>query len=71
LGVSPMRNSHCVNDPGLVLREFFDPEVAAGSLLAQCPSFDQPSSYHHLNGTRSQIEVLALSIILANCFLSM
>ncbi|KAI9394903.1 hypothetical protein POPTR_005G155600v4 [Populus trichocarpa] len=56
LGVSPMRNSHCVNDPGLVLREFFDPEVAAGSLLAQCPSFDQPSSYHHLNGTRSQIE---------------
>ncbi|XP_034898362.1 probable ubiquitin-like-specific protease 2B isoform X4 [Populus alba] len=56
LGVSPMRNSHCVNDPGLVLREFFDPEVAAGSLLAHCPSFDQPSSYHHLNGTRSQIE---------------
>ncbi|CAK7347257.1 unnamed protein product [Dovyalis caffra] len=34
----------------------FEPGVAAGPLLAQCPSFDQPSSYYHLNGAMSQIE---------------
>lgn len=57
LEASSMRNSQCVNDPGLVLREFFDPGVAAGSLLG-CSSFDQ-SSYYRLNGAISQIEVLA------------
>ncbi|KDP41478.1 hypothetical protein JCGZ_15885 [Jatropha curcas] len=53
LEASSMRNSDCVNDPGLVLREFFEPGVAAGSLLAHCSSFDQ-SSYYRLNGAMSQ-----------------
>ncbi|KAL3577125.1 hypothetical protein D5086_022408 [Populus alba] len=56
LEASSVRNSHCVDDSGLVLREFFEPGVAAGSLLAQCPSFNQSSSYYHLNDTMSQIE---------------
>ncbi|XP_061967989.1 probable ubiquitin-like-specific protease 2B isoform X1 [Populus nigra] len=56
LEASSVRNSHCVDDSGLVLREFFEPGVAAGSLLTQCPSFDQSSSYFHLNDTMSQIE---------------
>ncbi|KAB5568765.1 hypothetical protein DKX38_002558 [Salix brachista] len=56
LEASSMRNSHCVDDSGLVLREFFEPGVAAGSLLAQCPSFDQSSSYYHLNDAMLQIE---------------
>ncbi|XP_011016932.1 PREDICTED: probable ubiquitin-like-specific protease 2B isoform X2 [Populus euphratica] len=56
LEASSVRNSHCVDDSGLVLREFFEPGVAAGSLLTQCPSFDQSSSYYHLNDTMSQIE---------------
>eukprot|EP00257_Ricinus_communis_P013978 XP_015571549.1 probable ubiquitin-like-specific protease 2B isoform X1 [Ricinus communis] len=56
LEASSMRNSDSVNDPGLVLREFFEPGVPAGSLLAQCSSFDQPS-YYRLNGAIShQIE---------------
>ncbi|KAH8516207.1 hypothetical protein H0E87_004539 [Populus deltoides] len=57
LEASSVRNSHCVDDSGLVLRELFEPGVAAGSLLTHCPSFDQSSSYyHHLNDTMSQIE---------------
>ncbi|KAJ6954682.1 ubiquitin-like-specific protease 2B isoform X1 [Populus alba x Populus x berolinensis] len=56
LEASSVRNSHCVDDSGLVLREFFEPGVAAGSLLTQCPSFNQSSSYYHLNDTMSQIE---------------
>jgi sentrin-specific protease 7 len=69
LEASSVRNSHCVDDSGLVLRELFEPGVAAGSLLTHCPSFDQSSSYyHHLNDTMSQIEVLTLSIILAKWF---
>ncbi|KAI5597937.1 hypothetical protein BDE02_02G098600 [Populus trichocarpa] len=56
LEASSVRNSHCVDDSGLVLREFFEPGVAAGSLLTHCPSFDQSSSYYHLNDTMSQIE---------------
>ncbi|XP_057993644.1 probable ubiquitin-like-specific protease 2B isoform X2 [Hevea brasiliensis] len=53
LEASSVRNSDCVNDPGLVLREFFEPGVAAGSLLAHCSSFDQ-QSYYRLNGAMSQ-----------------
>ena len=68
LEASSMRNSHCVDDSGLVLREFFEPGVAAGSLLAQCPSFDQSSSYYHLNDAMLQIEVSILSIVLAKWF---
>ncbi|KAJ9166473.1 hypothetical protein P3X46_021222 [Hevea brasiliensis] len=51
LEASSTRNSDCANDP--VLREFFEPGVAGGSLLAQCSSFDQPS-YYRLNGALSQ-----------------
>ncbi|KAG8660318.1 probable ubiquitin-like-specific protease 2B isoform X1 [Manihot esculenta] len=53
LEASSARNSDCLNDPGLVLREFFEPGVAAGPLLAHCSSFDQPS-YYRLNGAMSQ-----------------
>ncbi|XP_050213418.1 probable ubiquitin-like-specific protease 2B isoform X2 [Mercurialis annua] len=48
-----MRNSECINDSGLVLREFFEPGAAAGSLLGQCSSFEQPAFYT-LNGAMSQ-----------------
>ncbi|KAK9994292.1 hypothetical protein SO802_023995 [Lithocarpus litseifolius] len=40
----------CVNDTGLVLKEFLESGAAAGSLLGRLPSFDHPSSYYHLNG---------------------
>ncbi|XP_065881644.1 probable ubiquitin-like-specific protease 2B isoform X2 [Euphorbia lathyris] len=53
---SSMRNADCVNDPGLVLRELFEPGVAAGSLLAECSSFDQPSYYRHNDAVSQQIE---------------
>ncbi|KAJ8762611.1 hypothetical protein K2173_008050 [Erythroxylum novogranatense] len=56
LDKSTMRNSECVNDSGLVLREFFEPGVTAASLLAQCSSFDQSSSYYQLNCAVPQIE---------------
>uniref|UniRef100_A0A2P2M089 Uncharacterized protein MANES_02G145000 n=3 Tax=Rhizophora mucronata TaxID=61149 RepID=A0A2P2M089_RHIMU len=51
LQTSCTRNSECVNDPGLVLREFFEPGVGA-----QCSSFDQSSSYYRLNCAMPQIE---------------
>ncbi|KAJ8773332.1 hypothetical protein K2173_028509 [Erythroxylum novogranatense] len=56
LDTCSVRNSECVNDSGLVVREFFEPGVTAGSLLAQCSSFDQPSSYYRLNSAVAQIE---------------
>ncbi|XP_050251174.1 probable ubiquitin-like-specific protease 2B isoform X5 [Quercus robur] len=43
-------SSQCVNDTGLVLKEFLESGATAGSLLGRLPSFDHPSSYYHLNG---------------------
>nr|POE49796.1 putative ubiquitin-like-specific protease 2b [Quercus suber] len=43
-------SSQCVNDTGLVLKEFLESGATAGSLLGRLPSFDQSSSYYHLNG---------------------
>ncbi|CAI0406026.1 unnamed protein product [Linum tenue] len=56
---SSVRNSECiVGDPNLVLRELFQPEVAAaGSLHAQCSSFEPSSSYYHLNEDVEPMEV--------------
>ncbi|OMO57614.1 Peptidase C48, SUMO/Sentrin/Ubl1 [Corchorus olitorius] len=56
LSSSSMRNMESVNDSGLVLREFFEPVVATGSLLGQFQSFDQQSSYYNLNGAISPRE---------------
>lgn len=57
LETSSTRNLHCGNDSGMVLREFFEPGVASRALLGQFQSFDQPSSYYHLNGAISPGEV--------------
>ncbi|GLT60609.1 hypothetical protein SLA2020_333670 [Shorea laevis] len=60
LETSSMRNLHCDNDSGMVLREFFEPGAASGAasgaLLGQYQSFDQQSSYYHLNGAMSSEE---------------
>ncbi|GLU16085.1 hypothetical protein SLE2022_325350 [Rubroshorea leprosula] len=56
LEASSMRNLHCDNDSGMVLREFFEPGAASGALLGQYQSFDQQSSYYHLNGAISSEE---------------
>ncbi|XP_024028801.1 probable ubiquitin-like-specific protease 2B isoform X2 [Morus notabilis] len=56
LSSSSMRPSQCVNDSGLVLKDLFDPGASAGSLMGQCQSFDQKSSYYRLNGAISQLE---------------
>ncbi|KAE8684571.1 hypothetical protein F3Y22_tig00111127pilonHSYRG00057 [Hibiscus syriacus] len=48
LASSSMRNMETVNDSGLVLREFFDPEVTTGSLLG-FQSFDQQPSCYSMN----------------------
>ncbi|GLT79914.1 hypothetical protein SLA2020_513820 [Shorea laevis] len=53
LETSSTRNLHCSSDSGMVLREFFEPGVASRALLGQFQSFDQPSSYYHLNGAIS------------------
>ncbi|KAF2299788.1 hypothetical protein GH714_003369 [Hevea brasiliensis] len=46
-------HSRAISSGVCILREFFEPGVAGGSLLAQCSSFDQPS-YYRLNGALSQ-----------------
>lgn len=51
-------NSQCVNNSGLVLKEFLESGATAGSLLGQYPSFDHPSSYYRLNGAISPSEVI-------------
>ncbi|KAG4147431.1 hypothetical protein ERO13_D05G222200v2 [Gossypium hirsutum] len=56
LASSSMRNVETVNDSGLVLREFFEPGVTAGSLLGQFQSFDQQPSYYNMNGAVSPRE---------------
>ncbi|KAL4332375.1 hypothetical protein GQ457_07G024180 [Hibiscus cannabinus] len=55
LASSSMRNMECVNDSGLVLREFFDPGVTAGSLLG-FQSFGQQPSCYSMNGAISPRE---------------
>ncbi|KAB1204169.1 hypothetical protein CJ030_MR8G025877 [Morella rubra] len=49
-------NSQCVNNSGLVLKEFLESGATAGSLFGQYPSFDHPSSYYRLNGAISPSE---------------
>ncbi|XP_030528670.1 probable ubiquitin-like-specific protease 2B isoform X2 [Rhodamnia argentea] len=49
-----MRNSQCLNESGLVLRELFEPGAATVSFLGRCLSFDQPAYY--LNGSLSAVE---------------
>ena len=58
LSASSIGDSHCVNDSGLVLKDLFDPGASDGSLIGQCQSFDQKSSYYRLNGAISLMEVL-------------
>ncbi|KAK0577772.1 hypothetical protein LWI29_038369 [Acer saccharum] len=53
LPATSMRNLPCVNDSGLVLREFFESGASTGSLLPQYQSFGQPSSNYDHNGTTS------------------
>ncbi|KAH7524745.1 probable ubiquitin-like-specific protease 2B isoform X2 [Ziziphus jujuba] len=50
LAASSMKNSQSANDSGLVLRDLFEPGATAGALLEQYQTFDQKSSYFHLNG---------------------
>jgi sentrin-specific protease 7 len=52
-------SSQCVNNEGLVLKEFLESGASAGSLFERFPSFGHPSSYYHLNGAISPTEVLA------------
>lgn len=59
LSASSMRNSQCVNDSGLVLRDLFNPGTSAGSLMEPCQSFDQKSSYYRLDGAISHLGVLS------------
>ncbi|XP_061348629.1 uncharacterized protein LOC133294002 [Gastrolobium bilobum] len=40
----------------MVLKEFFDPEATAGTLLGHCEYFDRRSSDHCLNGSIFSIE---------------
>ncbi|KAK3231045.1 hypothetical protein Dsin_002926 [Dipteronia sinensis] len=56
LPATSMRNLPCVNDSGLVLREFFESGASTGSLLPQYQSFGQPSSNYDHNGTTSMRE---------------
>ncbi len=61
LSVSSM-SSQCVNDTGLVLKDFLESGATAGSLLGRLPSFDHPSSFFHLNGAMPPIEVLTFRL---------
>ncbi|KAK2659907.1 hypothetical protein Ddye_006440 [Dipteronia dyeriana] len=56
LPATSMRNLPCVNDSGLVLREFFESGASTGSLLPQYRSFGQPSSNFDHNGATSMRE---------------
>ncbi|KAK4852495.1 hypothetical protein QYF36_024645 [Acer negundo] len=56
LPATSMRNLPCINDSGLVLREFFESGASTGSLLPQYQSFGQPSSNYDHNGTTSMRE---------------
>lgn len=58
LSASSTKNSQCVNEPSLVLRDLFEPGTSSGSFLGHCQSFDDKSSYYRLNGTISPLEVL-------------
>lgn len=58
LAASSMKNSQSANDSGLVLRDLFEPGATAGALLEQYQTFDQKSSYFHLNGAMPPGEVL-------------
>ncbi|KAG2698746.1 hypothetical protein I3760_07G163300 [Carya illinoinensis] len=49
-------SSQCVNNSGLVLKEFLESGATAGSLLGQYSSFDHPSSYYRLNSAISPSE---------------
>ncbi|XP_062163457.1 probable ubiquitin-like-specific protease 2B isoform X2 [Alnus glutinosa] len=49
-------SSQCVNNEGLVLKEFLESGASAGSLFERFPSFGHPSSYYHLNGAISPTE---------------
>ncbi|XP_022731644.1 probable ubiquitin-like-specific protease 2B isoform X4 [Durio zibethinus] len=56
LASSSMRNMESVNNSGLVVREFFESGVTAGSLLGRFPSFVQQPSYYNMNGAISPRE---------------
>ncbi|XP_061348620.1 probable ubiquitin-like-specific protease 2B isoform X2 [Gastrolobium bilobum] len=56
LSASSSLDPHSFNTSGMVLKEFFDPEATAGTLLGHCESFDQRSSDHCLNGSIFSIE---------------
>lgn len=46
------------NNSGLVLKDLFEPgATAAGTILAQCQSFDQRSCDYHFNGSIFSMEV--------------
>lgn len=47
LASSSLRSSQCVNDSGLVLREFITPGATTVSYDEQCQSFDPTTSFHH------------------------
>ena len=55
-------SSQCVNDTGLVLKEFLESGATAGSLLGRLPSFDHSSSYYHLNGPTEVLTFLPFFI---------
>ncbi|XP_057974627.1 probable ubiquitin-like-specific protease 2B isoform X2 [Malania oleifera] len=56
LATSSVRNSQCVGDSGLVLREFFEPGAAAGSFLdGRYQSFEPTASFHRLNDAMAPV----------------
>lgn len=70
LSGSSMRSTEGVNDSGLVLRELFEPGATSGSLLEHYQTFDQKSSYYHLNGALSPGEVLTFFFVLLRAYIS-
>lgn len=59
------------NNPGLVLKELFEPGTTAETLLGQCQSFDQRSSDYRFNGSIFPMEVssLLVSVCMYICFI--
>lgn len=53
---TPSIRSQYVNDPGLVVKEIFDPTTAASLLDGHFQTFDQTTSFYHVKGSMSPIE---------------
>lgn len=71
LPTSSLKSDQCAtSDSGLVLREFFEPEAAVGSLLdnASYQAFNQTAPFEEFKSAMSPIEVLVNPIILNSIY---